>query len=105
MRKLFLFLMMSFILVPFPLLAGAQGRVTVTGSVKDAGDLPVVAATVFEQGTTNGTSTDAKGGFSLTLTKGSTLVVSCIGYETKEVKITDGKTHYDLVIKEDALSL
>lgn len=97
--------MVSFFLVSFPLVAGAQGRVTVTGSVKDAGDLPVIAATVFEQGTTNGTSTDAEGNFSLILTKGSTLVVSCIGYEPQEIKISDGKAHYDFILKEDALSL
>lgn len=53
MRKYSLFLMVSFFLIAFPLLAGAQGRVTVTGSVKDAGDLSVIAATVFEKGINN----------------------------------------------------
>lgn len=105
MRKHFLFLMVSFFLVAFPLLAGAQGRVTVTGSVKDAGDLPVIAATVFEKGTTNGTSTDADGKFSFSMTKGATLVVSCVGYETVEVKVVGNKTNFDIVLKEDALAL
>lgn len=97
--------MVSFFLVSFPFVAGAQGRVTVTGSVKDAGDLPVIAATVFEQGTTNGTSTDANGKFSLSITKGATLVVSCVGYETLEIKISGNKTNYELLMKEDALAL
>lgn len=105
MRKAFLFLMVSFFLAAFPLMGWAQERVTVTGCVKDAGDLPVIAATVFEKGTSNGTSTDAKGNFKLSITKGATLSVSCVGYETQEVTVSGGVSRYDFVLKEDALSL
>lgn len=105
MRKAFLFLMVSFFLAAFPLMGWAQERVTVTGCVKDAGDLPVIAATVFEKGTSNGTSTDAKGNFKLSITKGATLTVSCVGYETQEVTVSGDRTRYDFILKEDALSL
>ena len=105
MRKLFLFLMMSFFLPSFLpsflLTAGAQERVTVTGSVKDAGNAPVIAATVFEQGTTNGTSTDADGAFRLSIAKGGTLVVSCVGFETRQLRVSGNRTYFEVVLKED----
>lgn len=81
--------------------AGAQERVTVTGSVKDAGNAPVIAATVFEQGTTNGTSTDADGAFRLSIAKGGTLVVSCVGFETRQLRVSGNRTYFEVVLKED----
>ena len=45
----------------------------------------VVGANVAVKGTTVGTSTDADGNFTLNAPKGSTLVVSSIGFETKEI--------------------
>ncbi len=53
----------------------------VTGTVTSAEDgLPVVGASVFVQGTTNGTITDADGQYNLdNVPTGSTLIFSCIG--------------------------
>ena len=59
--------------------------ITVKGHVKDALG-GVIGASVVEKGnTTNGTITDLDGNFSLNVPKGSTLVVSFIGYKTREV--------------------
>jgi TonB-linked SusC/RagA family outer membrane protein len=59
--------------------------ITVKGHVKDALG-GVIGASVVEKGnTTNGTITDLDGNFSLNVPKGSTLVVSFIGYKTHEV--------------------
>mgnify|MGYP002947366563 FL=1 len=59
--------------------------ITVKGHVKDALG-GVIGASVVEKGnTTNGTITDLDGNFSLNVPKGSTLVVSFIGYKTQEV--------------------
>ena len=56
-------------------------NMTVTGTVTSAEDgLPVIGASVFVQGTTNGAITDAAGKYTLrNVPAGSTLVFSCIG--------------------------
>lgn len=59
--------------------------ITVKGHVKDALGA-VIGASVVEKGNaTNGTITDLDGNFTLNVPKGSTLVVSFIGYKTQEV--------------------
>ena len=66
------------------LVASAQNR-TATGVVNDNIG-PVIGAGVVVAGTNNGAITDVDGSFTLSgVPVGSTLVVSCIGYETVEV--------------------
>ena len=57
-------------------------NLTVTGTVTSAEDeLPVVGASVFVQGTTNGVITDADGKYTLrNVPAGAQLVFSCIGF-------------------------
>lgn len=65
-----------------------QGQ-TVKGVVKDKEGEPVVGASVVEKGTSNGTITDIDGKFSLKLkSAASMLIVSYVGYESKEVAPT-----------------
>lgn len=60
-------------------------NITVKGHVKDALG-GVIGASIVEKGNaTNGTITDLDGNFSLNVPKGSTLVISFIGYKTQEV--------------------
>lgn len=67
---------------------------TATGLVKDKTGEPMIGVNVLVKGTTNGTITDFDGKFSIPdVPSGTTLVVSYIGYLSKEVKA--GK---DLVI-------
>jgi TonB-linked SusC/RagA family outer membrane protein len=67
-------------------LAGyAQSR-QITGTVTSAeGTMP--GATVSVKGTTTGVITDVNGGFKLTVSGNPTLVVSILGYTTKEVAV------------------
>lgn len=58
----------------------------VTGTVVDSFGEPVAGATVLVKGTTNGTTTDIDGNFSLDVKGGSTLVISFIGYTTQEIE-------------------
>lgn len=67
---------------------------TATGLIKDKTGEPMIGVNVLVKGTTNGTITDFDGKFSIPdVPSGATLVVSYIGYLSKEVKA--GK---DLVI-------
>lgn len=68
-------------------LAFAQSR-TVTGTVKDDSGNPLVNATVLVKGTKTGTSTKGDGSFSILVPQnGKSLVISSIGYETKDFPI------------------
>lgn len=70
----------------------------VTGNVKDAMGA-IIGASVIEKGTSNGTITDLDGNFVLNVQPGATLVVSFVGYKTKEVKVGDGPLN--IILEED----
>lgn len=82
----------------------AQQTIKVGGTVVDAttGE-PVIGANVLVKGTTNGTSTDFDGNFTLEAPAGATLVVSYIGYLNQDVKAAGGKM--TIRIKEDTQNL
>ncbi|MBD1394421.1 TonB-dependent receptor [Mucilaginibacter sp. ZB1P21] len=62
-----------------------------TGRVTGSDDkLPVVGASVRIKGTTTGTQTDVNGQFTLSVSSGSVLVVSYIGYTPQEVTVGSG---------------
>ena len=71
----------------------------ITGTVSDAMG-PVIGASVVIKGTSNGVATDFDGNFTLNASQGQTLVISYIGYITKEIKI-DGKNVYNITLEED----
>jgi len=82
----------------------AQEKKSVTGTVRDAADNPVVAATVQEKGTTNQTTTDAKGVFKISINPGATLVISSIGYDNLEV-VTDNTGVVTVVMQSSSKEL
>ncbi len=61
--------------------------VHITGSVSDDKGSPIPGASIRIQGTTTGAVTDAGGNFSLDAPENSTLQVTFLGFETKEIKI------------------
>ena len=77
----------------------AQQTKRITGVVSDAMG-PVIGAAVAVKGTTNGTSTDNDGRFSLNVSPGQTLVVTYVGYLAKEVKVGQ-QNNYEIFIEED----
>ncbi len=83
----------------------AQGTFPVTGTVLDASGMPLPGANILEKGTSNGTQTDFDGKFSLTVSNGnSVLVVSYVGFATKEISV-DGQSTISISIEEDAAAL
>jgi TonB-dependent starch-binding outer membrane protein SusC len=78
---------LTVLLVFVSTMAWSQSR-TVTGKVTSAEDgsgLPGV--NIVEKGTSNGTTTDVDGGFSLNVGSNSTLVFSFVGYQSQEVPV------------------
>ena len=65
--------------------AFAQDKKVVSGTIKDSNGGYLPGVTVKEKGTTNGTMTNAEGGFRLSVNPNGTLVISYMGYLTQEV--------------------
>ena len=69
-----------------------QKKVEIVGGVVDArSGESVVGATVRVKDVNSGVITDMDGKFTIKATPGDVLVISYIGYETKEVKVVNGK--------------
>ena len=82
-----------------PLPNEVQQAKKVTGTVSDAMG-PVIGASVVVKGTSNGVATDLEGNFTLQVNQGQTLVVSYIGFLTKEITV-GSQSHYDIILEED----
>jgi iron complex outermembrane receptor protein len=65
--------------------------ISVSGTISDENGQPLTGVSVKVKGGTGGTMTDINGGFKLTAPENATLVISYIGYQTKEVAV-EGKT-------------
>ena len=64
----------------------AQSKYEVKGVVVDTTGTPVIGASVVEQGTTNGVTTDLNGQYVLRVNSAeSVVVISFIGYKTQEL--------------------
>ena len=86
-RKLSHLLGMLVLLLLLPGQISAQ-NVRVTGRVLDEQGEGVIGAGVVIQGTTTGTITDLDGNFALSVPRGTTLEISCVGFATQEVQVT-----------------
>ncbi|HKK81615.1 MAG TPA: carboxypeptidase-like regulatory domain-containing protein, partial [Prolixibacteraceae bacterium] len=84
--------------------ASAQGN-TYSGKVLDAEGSPLIGVNVMVEGTTVGTVTDVDGNFSLSYSAdGATLIVSFIGYKTKEVEAGAGD-NLTITLEEDLMGI
>jgi len=77
-------------------------KIKVVGKVVDEKGEEIIGASVLEKGTTNGTTTDMRGSFSLSVKANNTLVISYIGYTTQEVRVSQ---NMKVVLKEESKSL
>ena len=68
-------------------------NVTITGTVTGSDDgLPLAGVTVMQKGTTNGTSTNTDGKYSISVPREATLVFSFIGMQPQEYKVIDQRS-------------
>ena len=69
----------------------------ISGVISDNGGEPLIGVTVVEKGTNNGTVTDFDGNYIITTqTAHPVLVFSYVGYQSKEVSVTDNKLNVTL---------
>ena len=65
-----------------------SAAITVSGKVTDATGLPIPGVNILEKATTNGTSSDSDGNYTITLSnENAVLIFSFIGFATKEVPV------------------
>lgn len=83
-----------------PQVVAAGQKRTIKGIITDDKGVPVIGASILEKNTLNGTVTEIDGTYTMTLEKSDVIVVSCIGYATKEI-IVGNQSTIDVVLSED----
>ena len=76
----------------FVLSAYAQNNIVVKGRITNEKNQPLAGVSVVVKGTVNGTSTDAAGNFQISAPSNATLLISSIGYPTKEIEVGNQST-------------
>lgn len=100
MRKPFLLTMMLLLCIATVI---GQAKL-ITGKITDTNGDPVIGATIQFKGQAKGTITDPAGAFKLEAANGQVLVVSGIGYETKEVTVTGSTLNLTLAKSDKTIS-
>jgi TonB-linked SusC/RagA family outer membrane protein len=78
---------------------------TLSGTIKDPQGTPLPGVNVIVKGTSNGTTSDVEGRYTLTVNEGATtLVFSFIGFNTQEAEIGN-RTSIDVTLAEDVTEL
>ncbi|RKN82513.1 SusC/RagA family TonB-linked outer membrane protein [Ulvibacterium marinum] len=96
------FLMLIFLL---GIVSVSWAQTTVTGTVTDDLNAPLPGASVIEKGTTNGTTTDFDGNFTIEVSDPNAILeVSYLGYTTTEIPLA-GQTNVTAQLSEDATQL
>jgi TonB-linked SusC/RagA family outer membrane protein len=102
MRRLLCLLAMAVMLLPQ--ISFAQSR-QITGTVTDAQGTPLPLVSVMEKGTSNGTTTNDQGGFTLNVTRANaTLVFSYTGMQAQELR-TGTASNYNVTLRADGAQL
>jgi TonB-linked SusC/RagA family outer membrane protein len=94
MRKI---LLLSTVMMFFAFTVMAQK--TVTGVVSDDSGIPLPGATIVEQNTSNGVSSDFDGNFTINIAQGASLEISFVGYETL-ILVTNDADNYNVSLAE-----
>lgn len=79
--------------------------IQITGTITEAtSQQPMAGVNVIVKGTTNGTTTDSEGRYSIGADEGDILIFSFIGYASQEIRVTS-QSVVDVVMLEDVKSL
>ena len=79
-----------------------QSPIRIQGVVFDENGEPIPGAAIFQKGTAVGSISETDGSFVISVTEGTTLTISCIGYTEIEVAAKDGMK---IILSEDKMLL
>ena len=80
--------------IAYPVFADIKGKIT------DEEGNPIEGVSVLIEGTKIGTTTNANGLFFIKANPGQTLLISAVGYESKQVKVTANTTVVNISLKK-----
>ncbi len=101
MKKKRLYLILVLLFASF---ASVIAQTKVSGTVTDATGSSIPGVSIIEKGTTNGTTSDIDGKYTLTVGSGNVLQFSFVGMLTVEEAV-NGRSTIDLVMESDAIGL
>lgn len=78
-----------------------EKQIAIQGIIYDQKGETIVGANILEEGTTNGTSTDFDGKFTMSVNSKGNLIVSFIGYQTQTIPV-NGQTSFTIRLKEES---
>lgn len=101
MKIRYIILFLAALLAPW-MTAGAQETLTASGLVMDETGEALIGVNIsVKENPSQGTITDVDGHFKLTgIRRGNTLVVSYVGYETQNIKMTKNDQRMRIVLAE-----
>ncbi|MCD8194344.1 MAG: carboxypeptidase-like regulatory domain-containing protein, partial [Tannerellaceae bacterium] len=76
----------------FTALTWAQQQMTITGTITDTENYPVIGATITVKGTTAGTVSDFNGNYTITANQGNVLEFSYVGMQKQEITVGTSTT-------------
>lgn len=80
-------------------------KVKIIGTVIDEAKRPIVGATIFVKGTSDGAISDDKGNYIIYATIGSSLEAACVGKKAAVITITNPNDKLILQLQEDVLDV
>lgn len=96
--------LMGVLLFVFCSTAIAQNTVKVTGTVTDGSGVPIPGASVIEQNTTNGTTTDFDGNYVIEVPSTATLEFRYLGFIAQTIGV-NGRSTLNVQLEEDTQQL
>ncbi|MEO6838001.1 MAG: carboxypeptidase-like regulatory domain-containing protein, partial [Ginsengibacter sp.] len=91
-------LLLFFLWIAFVPVTAFSQKTAVTGHVQGTDGLPISAASILEQNTTNGTTTDGSGNFSLSVNDpNAILIITSLGYTSQVVSLS-GRTNISIIL-------
>lgn len=104
-KKIFLLQIFSFSIgflffINSPSLGQQYEQIKISGVITDSGGDQLIGVNIVEKGTSNGTISDYKGEFYLSVKPGATVVFSYLGFKDQSVTITKGG-NINIVLVED----
>ncbi|MGQ1908272.1 SusC/RagA family TonB-linked outer membrane protein [Marinifilum sp. RC60d5] len=81
-----------------------ENQKTISGTVIDDQDLPLIGVNIIIKGSSIGTVTDLDGNFQLSVSENSVLKFSFIGYIDQEI-VVGNQTDFKIILKEDVQGL
>lgn len=81
--------MLSLALTARPALRAEDRATEISGKITDGSGQPLPGVFILEKGSINGTSSDAEGLFSITVSPESILVITCLGFDDMEMPASE----------------